>query len=105
ELARYIAGNVGLQADKVSLFAIVSVAPDYVLSLCVDQFEAQRQSITSLDNPPVQNRLHVQLLTDSFRISRFTFVTKHRRPRFHVKIRQLRQTADESFGHSVREIF
>src|SRR6266478_4810819 len=86
------------------MLAFVFIAPDYVLGLSVDQFQAQRQLFTSLDHAPIQNRLRVKLSAEHLRIRFLALVTKNGRTRFDIKIRQLRQTADKRFGHPVRQV-
>ena len=58
-----------------------------------------------LRNPPHQNRLHTQLVAHLLWIDLFAFVTKDGVVRDHLQTRSPRQTVDEIFSQSVREIF
>src|SRR5262245_54354874 len=78
ELGRDIAGNLTLQRNEVCLFAVVLIAPDYVLGFRVNQLKRQRQLIATLGDSPVQDRLHIKVFRYRLRACVFALVAKDR---------------------------
>ena len=76
EFAGYVSGDVALQRNQVGLFAVVLLAPNHVFGLHIDQFQIQRQVVTTLSDASIQNGLDIQFLADSFWIGFFAFVAK-----------------------------
>src|ERR1044071_2851867 len=79
EVARNVARHIALKFDEVRKRTFVSVAPNNILRLRVDQFDVQNQLIASLDKSSVQYRLDTQLLCDRSCVGILPFVSKDRR--------------------------
>ena len=81
------------------------LTPQNILGPRINQLDIQSQILSALDEAPVQDRLHIEFRANLSRLDRFTFIAKHAAARLHVQVRQLRQTADERFRHTVGKVF
>ena len=80
------------------------LAPKLPISVSVHQIAADREIISTLDDPSGQHGTHAQLPTYGPRIDVLAFVSEGRIARDHTDAGQLRETVDRTLGNAITQV-
>src|ERR1035441_9639525 len=90
--------------SNVGLVAIIVSAPKLASVGGIHQICLNRDMVAVLHDAAHQNCAHPERVANFLRIVLLPLVAEHGAARHHLKVGQLRKTADQAFGQAVAEI-